>query len=361
MRVLHLTRDYPPRANGGLSVAVPALVGAASRFADAHVASFDAWRPKGKPVERLPDGDHITRLTGPDDLPRLRARALAFDPDLVHVHDALLYEVATELGRPTVYHAHVLQAHLRTLRGLSEPTKSERAEARALADARWIIAPSGAAADRLPGRVSVVPFPVEVPAARDEGDGSALFVGRFADVKGIAELFHAIRIVSARMPEARFVIAGGLPDNARAERRWLKRFEQCAGRDAIEATTFEGWCNRSRLAELYARASVLVVPSWTETFGLALAEGMAHGLAVIATDLPAFRERLMHRREGLLVTPRDAQALAGGVLRLLRSPEKRTRLGEGARAASLRRSGDIAGALRRVYESALGPAHAASA
>lgn len=356
MRVLHLTRDYPPRLNGGLSVAVPSLVEAgASVGVNSLVASFDAWRPRGRaraePLAREPG---VVRLRGPDDLPALRERAASFEPDLVHVHDALLHEEARRVGAPVLFHAHVLQARMRALRGLPEPTQSERAQARALQEARWVIAPSRAAADAIGrDRVSVVPFSVPLPEETEDGDGSVLFVGRFVDVKGIGELFDAIGPVAARWPAARFVIAGGLPDNPRAERRWRARFERYATDEARLCTTFTGWRRREALAALYRRASVLVVPSWTETFGLALAEGMAHGLAIVATDVPAFRERVAHEREGLLVPARDAGALAEAILRLLRQPDERHRLGRAAREAAARRSGSIGGALRRAYDEAL--------
>ncbi len=356
MRVLHLTRDYPPRSNGGLSVAVPALVAAGrERGVEARIASFDAWRPRGghRTVPSIADTPAVVRLRAPDDLPRLHARARAFEPDVVHVHDALLFEEARRLARPVVFHAHVLQGALRRLRGLDAPTRSEEAEAVAIREATVVLAPTEAAASAVAREdVRVVPFAVALPPPLPEGarlaEGPILFVGRFADVKGVAELFAAIGLVTRARPGARFVVAGGLPDNPRAERRWRERFLREAGPNGEAATRFAGWCDRAALDALYRDAALLVAPSWTETFGLAVAEAMAHGVPIVASDVPALRERVPPDA-GRLVPPRDPTALADAILELLAAPPERARLGAGARAAAAGWAGSVAAPLHAAY------------
>lgn len=122
------------------------------------------------------------------------------------------------------------------------------------------------------------------------------------------------------------VLAGGLPDNARAERRWRRR--------APGEIRFAGWLGRGALRERYRRAAVLLAPSWHETFGLAVAEAMSFGVPVIAADAGALPERVTHEESGLLVPPRDAAALADAMERLLDDAPLRARLATGARRAA---------------------------
>ena len=96
MRVLHVTRDFPPRRNGGLSTAVAGLVGATP--CPTAVLSFDAWRPRGKSKPTLRDTEHVARLASPRDLPKARRFAETFAPTHVHVHHAMLFPFAASLG-----------------------------------------------------------------------------------------------------------------------------------------------------------------------------------------------------------------------------------------------------------------------
>ena len=118
--IVHLTRDHPPRINGGLSTAVGGLVRA---LCDAgvrqRVVSFDAWRPrkkKGAGPPRLDEtnGIPVLRVEGPHHLDE--ARAFIETPDLVHVHDGFLDELAAEIDAPSVLTIHVAQGELRRLR-----------------------------------------------------------------------------------------------------------------------------------------------------------------------------------------------------------------------------------------------------
>ncbi|HJL20059.1 MAG TPA: glycosyltransferase family 4 protein [Sandaracinaceae bacterium LLY-WYZ-13_1] len=150
-------------------------------------------------------------------------------------------------------------------------------------------------------------------------------------MKGTAELFAAIDRVVAHHPGARFVLAGGLPDHPRGERRWRERFEREASDPARAATTFAGWLGPEALARAHDDAAILVAPSWHETYGLAVAEAMARGLAVVASDAGALPERVTHGVDGLLVPPRDPAALADAIGALLDDPARLARMRAAAR------------------------------
>ncbi|MBX3268982.1 MAG: glycosyltransferase family 4 protein [Sandaracinaceae bacterium] len=339
MRVLHVTRDLPPRVNGGISVAVGAVVGAQlAAGLEVLVLSFDAWRPRGGPrAAPLPETAGVARARAPEDLPAALARARAFLPDVVHVHDAALAAMVCELTAPRVLTLHVDHEAQRRLRNADAPSRGELAQRAAMEAAAAVIVPSAAT-----GRdgAHVVPFGVELPAERAHGD-DLLYVGRFADVKGTAELFEA-----ARRIDAPIVVAGGLPDSPRAERRWRAR--------APANVRFDGWLDRDALAARYRRAAVLIAPSWTETFGLAVAEAMSFGVPVVAAAAGALVERVEHERSGLLVSPRDPIALAAAVERLRADPALRAQLTRAARCRRQRWSWAAhEAATRAVYHAAL--------
>jgi len=87
----------------------------------------------------------------------------------------------------------------------------------------------------------------------------------------------------------------------------------------------------------YCDADVLVVPSWYEPFGMVVLEGMLHGLAIAATAVGGPAEILEDETTGLLFPSRSAAALVATLLRLIRDPDLRQRLGNAA-AVAVRRS-----------------------
>jgi glycogen(starch) synthase len=157
-------------------------------------------------------------------------------------------------------------------------------------------------------------------------------VGRFGDVKGSRELAAALPMVAERVAGARFVVAGGLPENRKAEARWRRRMPLCAGRVELP-----GWLEPRELEARYAAARVLMAPSWHETFGFAVAEAMARGLAVVASDAGGLSELVEHEVTGLLVPPRDPEALAAALVTTLADPSRASAIGQEAqrRARSL--------------------------
>lgn len=360
--VLHLTRDFPPRCTGGISTAVAGLV-RASRAAglDCAVVSFDGWRPQGgSPGAPLPEpsdeqGFRVLRLTSPEQLSAARSFACALSPRLIQVHHDMLWPFAAELRErlkaPALLTVHVVQHVQNQLRGLCGETLSSAAQKKALSECDLAVAPSRAAADRLleagliaPDRLEVAPLGIEdhpraQAAARGEArqPETALFVGRYADINGMAELADVILMVLARRPEASFVLAGGIPENKKAERRWARRWKERIPPALQERVEHTGWMEQDALSHLYARATLLVSASWFETFGLTVLEGMLHGLPVAGTRSGGVEALVEHGENGLLSAPRDARALAENILYLLENPDAARRIGaRGAEQARTR-------------------------
>lgn len=361
MRILHLTRDYPPRINGGISVAVAGWVRASyARGSEHAVVSFDGWRPRARirrdssassraPALAMSDAGRephgaVLRVTSPEDALRAVAFADEHPCDVVHVHHGMLWDLAATIARTqrarTVFTVHVDPVEQARLRGAACVSESERAHTRALAVADVVTAPSRGVLSRLREHVEAdrlrwVPLGVDLPtdlgAAARASEPTALYAGRFADVKGTAELFTAIGLVVARLPGVRFLIAGGLPDSAKRERRWRRRFERAASDAARARTRFCGWLAPQLLAELYREAWVLVAPSWTESFGLSALEAMAHGVPVVGGHNAAMSELVRDGVDGLLSPPQDAGTLAEHLAALLDDRPRAEQMGEAAR------------------------------
>ncbi len=81
-----------------------------------------------------------------------------------------------------------------------------------------------------------------------------------------------------------------------------------------------------QLPRLYQAADVLAFPSVKEGWGLVVLEAMVSRLAVLASDLPVFREYLCSGDNALLVDPLDETAIADALLRLAEDMETRQRL-----------------------------------
>ena len=96
---------------------------------------------------------------------------------------------------------------------------------------------------------------------------------------------------------------------------------------------------------LLRTGNIFVFPStYQETWGLCLTEAMSTGLACIASSVAGPKAQIRDGFNGLLVPPRDADALADALRRLVNDRDERERLGANARAwaleqASLRRMG----------------------
>ena len=149
-----------------------------------------------------------------------------------------------------------------------------------------------------------------------------LFIGRAERRKGLRVLLEAFARLRTRVPEASLVIAG-------ASRRQVAEEARTGFGTSLDVTGVEalGWvADEEKVAQL-GEAEVLCAPSLAaESFGIVLAEGMAAGVPVVASDLPGYRAVLRDGAAGRLVPPGDPEALAGALEALLGDEDERRRL-----------------------------------
>ena len=142
-----------------------------------------------------------------------------------------------------------------------------------------------------------------------------LFVGGDWPRKGGDVLIEAFRSLRAKRPEARLQIVG--TDEAPADE------------PGVEVLGRIG--DRSRMAEIYATASIFCLPSRYDPYGLSIAEAMAYGLPCVVTKVGALDEVVIEGDTGLVVPPEDPAALEAALDSLLADGELARRMGVAGR------------------------------
>ncbi|MCZ4096598.1 glycosyltransferase family 4 protein [Streptomyces sp. So13.3] len=181
---------------------------------------------------------------------------------------------------------------------------------------------------RIPG-VRVTPVPNSVPASDDDPspctEPVVVAAGRLAPAKCYDDLIRAFAKVAAERPDWTLRLYG-----AGAERKKLAALVvELHAQDAVRLMG-----PASPLEPELAKASILAVSSSMESFGMTIVEGMRAGLPVVSTDCPLGpREIISDGVDGLLVPPRDIDAMAAALLRLINDDELRVTMG---RAASVK-------------------------
>jgi glycosyltransferase involved in cell wall biosynthesis len=160
---------------------------------------------------------------------------------------------------------------------------------------------------------------------RQSGEVELLCVGTVNQGKGHEMLLEAL--ASVREMPWRLTCAGSLtrdPATAQRVRETLIRLHM------EDRVSFVGDLDARALETCYSRADVFVLATRQETYGMAVAEAVAHGVPIVATTTGAIPE-LVGDDAGLLVPVGDADALADALARMLSDADLRARLADGAR------------------------------
>lgn len=155
-------------------------------------------------------------------------------------------------------------------------------------------------------------------AAPDPRKFTVFSVCRFYPRKRLDVLLQAAALLRERIPDLEVRIAGNGP-----ELNKLKR--TCSDLGVERTVRWLGDVSMKELAAEYSRADIFCLPSVQEGFGIVFLEAMAAGKPIIAARAAAVPEVV---RNGILVEPGNAEALADAILRLYRDPDLRTSLGE---------------------------------
>ncbi|MET8687279.1 glycosyltransferase [Streptomyces sp. NPDC004732] len=331
-RVLHVSQPV----DGGVARVVVDLAAAqAAAGTDVHVACPQEGFLPGA-LAALGAGVHVHPWTAS----RSPGRGLATEvrdlkrvigavgPGVVHAHSAkagLAARLALRGSIPTVFQPHAWS--FEAVGGLTAFLARlwERGAARwadrivCVSEAEWVTGRRAGIA----GSYAVIPNGVDTERFTPTGQDIAhvrlvVCVGRLCRQKGQDVLLRAWPTVAAQVPDARLVLVGDGPDDARLR-------ERAGPRVAFAGAAADA-------APWYRAADVVVLPSRWEGMALAPLEAMACARPVVVTDVDGARESLPpSHRPHALVPPEDPGALAHALVALLRDGELRDALGRRGR------------------------------
>jgi len=315
----------------------------------------------------------------------LRAEAAKHEGfyDLIHSHYWLSGQVgwiAQERWHVPLVHTMHTMARVKNLQlagtDAPEPAIREIGEEQVVSAADRLVANTQTEADELielygadPARVRVVHpgvdlaefLPGDMQQVRSELGIAPnaivlLFVGRIQPLKAPDILLKATAQLLKSHPEIRerlvVAICGGPSGTGLAEPDSLINLANELGiRDVVR---FEPPTNRATLVKWFQAATVCVVPSYSESFGLVAIEAQACGTPVIAADVGGLPTAVAHGKSGLLIQGHNPEDWAKEILRVVLDDELRLRLSTGATEHSAQFSWDkTADELIEVYKEAV--------
>lgn len=143
--------------------------------------------------------------------------------------------------------------------------------------------------------------------------------------KGVGEFVQAARMLRDSNVKARFVLVGHPDPGNRAS------IDPVVLEKWKEEGIVEFWGFRQDMPRVLNETDIVCLPSYREGLPKVLLEAMAASLPCVTTDVPGCREAVQDQENGLLVPPRDAEALAQALHKLIQNQEMRVQMGRNGR------------------------------
>lgn len=146
-------------------------------------------------------------------------------------------------------------------------------------------------------------------------------IGLICKLKGQHMLLEATRILEKNRHDFQIVFYGEGPDKQQIEEEIKKT--------KISCMKIYGWCNNR--TEIYSAIDILVIPSFVEGLPLVMLEAFASSVPVIATNIGAISEFIIHNETGLLVPPGNPVAIANAISELIDNKQLCSKIRERAK------------------------------
>jgi phosphatidylinositol alpha-mannosyltransferase len=281
----------------------------------------------GKPISIPYNGAVARVLFGPVAFARVRQWISNGDFDLLHLHEPAIPSIsllacwAAEGPMVGTFHAAakrqkiifaigpILEPAIEKLSARIAVSEAARLTLTDHLDTDAVIIPNGIFASR---------YQDGVPQEQWQGNTIG-FIGRYEEPrKGLSVLLEALPVIARFAPDVRVIVAGP-GDPAEVEKSIDPQLRQ--------RFSFLGKISEQDKANLMSSIAIYVAPNTGgESFGIILAEALAGGACVVASDIPAFDDLLGHGEFGALFISEDATDLAKTVIDLLRDESKRKAL-----------------------------------
>lgn len=160
-------------------------------------------------------------------------------------------------------------------------------------------------------------YKVANPRAENNGKIIIGTVCRLERQKGLIYLLSALKIVLIRYPNVHLEIIG--------EGSLMQKLKDFSDKLRISnSVTFFG--KFADVIPFYRRMNIFVLPSVYEGFGIVLLEAMAAGIPVIATSVHGIKEVVVDGESGILIPPKNPDAIAGAIIKLIENPQLTSQL-----------------------------------
>jgi glycosyltransferase involved in cell wall biosynthesis len=199
-----------------------------------------------------------------------------------------------------------------------------------------------------PQKIRIIPNGVNVNEFRPSGveeAGTLLWCGRFVQQKGLEYLIEAMKLIKKEGgPPVKLTMTGEGPLISKISKLIMEN-------DLRRNVHFLGRVARSEIPKLMNKSSIYVLPSLNEGMPYTLLEAMASGKPVIGSDISGIKDVVTHGKNGLLVPPRNARALADAIMTLLKDDNLRKIMGQKARELMVKKYSwdEIATRMERLY------------
>ncbi len=296
-------------------------------------------------------GQNRLELPTRDILNVLYARRIAREFDIQIVHGqgiGLQGEITTRMNRTSVVTVHGLthiEARLQSRGGLIDRLRIRLVETmaqRVLARARMVISTSAydmkAVGNLIRGQRVHIPNPVSSEFFKrnwNKGNGyrEILFVGSILPIKNIEGIIRTFEAVRSKQDKAQLTIIGPTVDPL-----YESRLQELVGRLKLgNAIEFLGHVDNAILLDRMRACSVLALFSRQENSPMVIAQAMAIGKPVVASNVGGIPEMVQDGYTGFLVESGDEQALAIRIVELMQSPDLCYRMGQNAHEVATRR------------------------
>jgi glycosyltransferase involved in cell wall biosynthesis len=184
--------------------------------------------------------------------------------------------------------------------------------------------------------IEVLPNPVDTQLFRPfpeipEQDGLIVFTGGLREKKGIRQLLQAMPKIVEKYPSVHLWIHGADTKDRLTGQSFLQVLKKEINPAIASQIEFRGVVSHNNLPEINACASVLVYPSWMETQGIVVIEGMSSAKPVVASQTGPGPELIEDGVSGVLCDPHNPDSIADALIHFIGNREIRTIVGKNAR------------------------------